>query len=108
MLQSDTSVIVTAAAADRTSFGCQADADWTFFGDALINQAMRKAQPMPAAAAEAQRLIAEWERKGKLEPSNPQVAVGAGAQRWLAAIEARVPKTASAPVGRPAVTLLDP
>jgi hypothetical protein len=108
MLQSDTSIIVTAASADRTSFGCQADADWTFFGDALINQAMRKAQPMPAAAAEAQRLIAGWERKGKLEPSNPQVAIGAGAQRWLAAIEARVPKTASAPVGRPAITLLDP
>lgn len=108
MLQSDTSVIVTAAAADRTSFGCQADADWTFFGDALINQAMRKPQPTPVAAAEAQRLIAGWERKGRLEPSNPQVAVGAGARRWLAAIEARMPGTATAPVGRPAVTLLDP
>lgn len=108
MLQSETSVIVTAASADRTSFGCQADADWTFFGDALINQAMRKPQPLPAAAAEAQRLIAGWERTGRLEPSNPQLAIGTGAKRWLAAIEARVPRMPSEPVGRPAITLLDP
>lgn len=107
MLQSDTTAIVTAAAADRTSFGCQADADWTFFGDALINQALRKPQPLPAAAAEAQRLIAGWERQGRLEPSNPQVAIGAGAQRWLAALDARTPRTASARTGRPAITLLE-
>src|SRR6185503_17422284 len=40
-LQSDTGAIVTAASADRSSFGCVAENDWTFFGDALINHAMR-------------------------------------------------------------------
>jgi hypothetical protein len=29
-LQSDTTAIVTAASADRTSFGCAAENDWTF------------------------------------------------------------------------------
>ena len=108
MLQSDTTAIVTAAAADRTSFGCQADADWTFFGDALVNQALRKPQSLPAAAAEAQRLIADWERKGRLEPSNPQVAIGAGAARWLAALDARMPRAAGERTGRPAISLLEP
>ena len=103
MLQSDTTAIVTASSADRSSFGCQAENDWTFFGDALVNRALRKRQPLATAAAEAQATIASWERREKLDASRPQVAIGAGATRWLAALEARMPATNGAPVGRPAV-----
>jgi hypothetical protein len=103
MLQSDTTAIVTASSADRSSFGCQAENDWTFFGDALVNRALRKRQPLATAAAEAQATIAGWERREKLDASRPQVAIGAGATRWLAALEARMPATNGAPVGRPAV-----
>ncbi|MFX5684818.1 C13 family peptidase, partial [Acinetobacter baumannii] len=53
VLASDDTAVLTAASSDRTSFGCQADADWTFFGDALVNHALRKAQPLDAAAREA-------------------------------------------------------
>jgi hypothetical protein len=105
MLQSDATAIVTAAAADKPSFGCQADNDWTFFGDALLNRALRKPQPFARAVAEAQGLIAGWEREGRLDPSGPQVQIGAGATRWLAALEARLP-VASQPVGRPATDVL--
>lgn len=107
MLQSDTTAIVTASAADRSSFGCQAENDWTFFGDALVNRALRKRQPLAQAAAEAQATIAGWERREKLDPSRPQVAVGDGAARWLAALEARMPASIGAPVGRPAVAIPD-
>jgi hypothetical protein len=103
MLQSDTTAIVTASSADRSSFGCQAENDWTFFGDALVNRALRKRQPLATAAAEAQATIAGWERREKLDASRPQVAIGAGATRWLAALEARMPAANGAPVGRPAV-----
>ena len=103
MLQSDTTAIVTASSADRSSFGCQAENDWTFFGDALVNRALRKRQPLATAAAEAQATIAGWERREKLDASRPQVAIGLGATRWLAALEARMPATSGAPVGRPAV-----
>lgn len=106
MLQSDTTAIVTASAADRTSFGCQADSDWTFFGDALVNRALRKPQPLAHAAAEARAAIAGWEKDGGIEPSLPQVSIGAGAGRWLAALDARAPRMAGAPVGRPAITQL--
>ena len=105
LLASDTTAILTAASADRTSFGCQADQDWTFFGDATINHALRKPQPFAAAAAEATGLIGSWEGQGQLTPSQPQLSVGAGAQRWLAALEAHLPP-ATASIGRPATGAL--
>lgn len=106
ILSSDTTAIITAASSERTSFGCQSDNDWTFFGDALINRALRKPQPLAAAAAEATRTIAGWEREASLEPSEPQVSIGKGAVRWLAMLDARAPALASAPIGRPANALL--
>ncbi|UVO49614.1 C13 family peptidase [Sphingomonas sp. SUN019] len=104
-LSSDTTAILTASSADRTSFGCQADSDWTFFGDALINQALRKPQPLAAAASEAGALVASWEKTGKLKPSEPQVSIGDGAKAWIAALERALP-AASAPVGTPAINVL--
>lgn len=101
LLASDTTAILTAASADRTSFGCQADQDWTFFGDAVVNHALRKPQAFAAAATEATGLIGGWEGQGQLTPSQPQLSVGAGARAWLAALEARLPP-ATPLVGRPA------
>ncbi|HEX8387377.1 MAG TPA: C13 family peptidase, partial [Sphingomonas sp.] len=106
MMMGTETAIITASAADRTSFGCQADSDWTFFGDALINQALRKPQPLARAVGEARGLIAGWERRGELEPSNPQASIGPGAARWLAQLERDLPSGTS-PVGRPAVTQLE-
>lgn len=102
----DTAVL-TAASADRTSFGCRADSDWTFFGDALVNHALRKAQSLDAAGHEAAALIAGWEAQGKLVPSQPQMEIGASAAAWLAILDRRTPRETTAPVGRPAVTLLE-
>ena len=102
-LQSETSAIVTAAASDRSSFGCLAENDWTFFGDAMINHALRKAQPLAAAFAEANGLVAGWEAQFRTRPSMPQFSLGAGTARWLAALERRTPRAATQPVGRPAV-----
>jgi hypothetical protein len=102
-LQSDTTAMVTAASSDRSSFGCVADNDWTFFGDAMINHALRKPQPLRAAFTEANALISGWEAQFPVRPSQPQVSIGTGAERWLAALDRRLPPTASPPVGRPAV-----
>lgn len=102
-LQSETSAIVTAAAFDRSSFGCLAENDWTFFGDAMINRALRKAQPLAAAFAEAQGLVSGWEVQFQVQPSMPQIFLGAGVARWLDPLERRTPRTATQPVGRPAL-----
>jgi hypothetical protein len=101
-LQSATTAIVTAAASDRSSFGCVAENDWTFFGDAMINHALRKPQPLAAAFLEANTLVSDWETRGMMAPSLPQLSIGADTARWLGALERRMPATATQPAGRPA------
>ena len=102
-LADDNSVIVTAASSNRPSFGCTPGNDWTFFGDALVNNAMRKPQPMTKAAEEATALISGWESKLSLDASNPQVSIGDNTAKWLAALETQMPKTETVKVGRPAI-----
>ncbi|HEY5712878.1 MAG TPA: C13 family peptidase [Allosphingosinicella sp.] len=101
-LQSATSAIVTASSSERTSFGCAAENDWTFFGDAMINHALRGPRPLGAAFAEASSLIMVWEAQVRTMPSQPQIFLGAGTARWLGTLEQRLPP-ATAPTGRPAL-----
>jgi Peptidase C13 family len=76
-LATDTTVIMTAAAPDRSSFGCQPQNNWTFFGDAYLNQSVRNGGDMIEAFDVAKRLISRWEREQNLSPpSNPQIFVG--------------------------------
>ncbi|MFN3620327.1 C13 family peptidase [Sphingorhabdus sp.] len=103
LLTNDETVIVTAASSQRTSFGCAPGNDWTFFGDALMNNAFRKPQKFDDAMAEAVGLISEWEGALKLTPSRPQVFVGDNARLWLDALELKMPRTPTARVGRPAI-----
>ncbi len=105
VLSGEDAAVLTASAGDRTSFGCKADNDWTFFGDALVNNALRRHQPLADAGAEAARLIADWEGRGRLTPSLPQTFVGARAAAWLAVLDKRAPKLVTAPVGTPSVAL---
>jgi hypothetical protein len=102
LLYGEGTALFTAASANRTSFGCAADNDWTFFGDAMINHALRKPQPLAAASGEAVRLIAGWEGAKHYQPSYPQVSIGGGVDAWLKPLEARMPRDPTAPVGRPA------
>jgi hypothetical protein len=102
ILQSERTAIVTAAAYDRTSFGCAAENDWTFFGDAMINHALRKPQPLAAAFAEANGLVTDWEGQMQVRPSGPQSSIGPGTARWLGALERTLPP-ATEPTGRPAL-----
>ncbi len=102
MASADTAIL-TAAASERNSFGCEPQNDWTFYGDAMINRAMRQPVPLSEVASEVNRTIAEWESGRRLLASLPQTSIGAGVSDWLPALEARMPQVATAPVGRPAV-----
>jgi hypothetical protein len=62
MGDADTAVL-TAAAADKTSFGCQPNRDWTYFGDALFNHALRSGAPLLESYDTALNLIDSWENK---------------------------------------------
>lgn len=87
-LMDDRTMVLTAATHDRTSFGCQPENDWTFFGDALFNQNLRNGGSILTAFDRAKVLIAQWERERNLTPpSNPQRFVGARAEQMVSQAE---------------------
>ncbi|MEE9433428.1 MAG: C13 family peptidase [Sphingorhabdus sp.] len=105
-LLDDDSVVITAASSVRPSFGCNPGNDWTFFGDALINQSMRQGLSLTATKEIAFRKISEWELGNGLTPSEPQYYAGANASKWLSALERKMPKARTKPVGTPAIAAL--
>jgi hypothetical protein len=82
--------IVTAASADRTSFGCAPERDWTYFGDAFFSRALAKGIGLKAAFKEAQTTILSWEKRDNVLSSDPQIKVGRLADFWLSKLEAGV------------------
>lgn len=72
----DNTIVMTAADATHTSFGCAADRDWTYFGDAFFNRSLVPGVDFHQAFDSARKLIREWEINEKLEPSNPQGRFG--------------------------------
>ncbi len=75
-LASPDTLVITAADATHTSFGCQPEARWTYFGDAFFNQALRRDRSILRAFADARTLIAAREAAQGFPPSNPQMAGG--------------------------------
>jgi Peptidase C13 family len=86
-LMNPQTVVLTASAPDRSSFGCQADRDWTFFGDAFFNQSVRSGGSLLAAFDHSKTLISQWESARNFTPSNPQRFVGARGAAVVAAAE---------------------
>jgi hypothetical protein len=75
-LAGPTSLVITAARADRSSFGCEDRRRWTYFGDAYFNRALRTETSFRKAFERAKRLIALWEVRDGLGRSLPQLAGG--------------------------------
>ena len=91
-LKSDTTLVITAADAQHTSFGCGSESDFTYFGKAYFDQALRKRPSFIAAFDDARRIIEARERgEGKM-PSNPQMYVGKAMKEKLAGFEAQLAK----------------
>jgi Peptidase C13 family len=76
-------LVITAADASHSSFGCQDGAQWTYFGDALFNVAMRRATTLREAFDLARTLVRERELRNGFEPSNPQLAGGENIEQHL-------------------------
>ncbi len=89
-LKDDHTLIITAARADRTSFGCADDADFTYFGRAYFQRALAHTSSFTEAFAKAQALVAEWETRDHETHSEPQIAssplIEAKLARWREAL----------------------
>lgn len=106
VLASPTTVVATAASDMNSSFGCTAGNDWTFFGYALIDLAMRQPDTFVRQFRRAQVMILGWEKQLGIERSNPQFSAGRDTAGWLGALDSHAPEAAGAPIGRPPSELL--
>src|SRR6202034_4679823 len=71
-LKDPNTVLITAAAADKTSFGCSDDRDLTYFGEAFYRDALPRAKDLQDAFALTRSGSATRERAEGVTPSDPQ------------------------------------
>lgn len=90
-LANDNSIVLTAADSWSTSFGCAAQREWTYFGDAFFRQSVRPGIDLMRAFDNARTLVRGWEMMDHAPPSNPQGHFG------TALIEKLAPFFAAAP-----------
>ncbi|MCY1162355.1 Peptidase C13 family protein [compost metagenome] len=89
-LQDDNTLIITASAADRASFGCSNEADYTYFGRAFFDQSMREQTSVSAAFEQAKATVAQWESAQGFEASEPQWSIGKNMEFMLPQLEQRL------------------
>jgi hypothetical protein len=77
-------IVLTAAAADRTSFGCSDDRDLTYFGEAFYRDALPRASSLEQAFALTRTAIAAREQAEQVTPSDPQAWFGSRIAQRLA------------------------
>jgi hypothetical protein len=72
-LKDERTLIMTASRADRVSFGCSEEANFTYFGDALFAQALNQTDDLEQAFKLARATVAERELADSFEASEPQI-----------------------------------
>ena len=75
-LRDDNTIIITASAAERTSFGCETGRDFTYFGEAYFRDALARTRSFTQAFELAKSTVARREAEEHLTPSLPQMWVG--------------------------------
>lgn len=75
-LQSPDTLIITASSADRASFGCSNEAEYTYFGKAFFDEALRSEHGFKPAFDKASLQISKWEQLQGFPASQPQFKLG--------------------------------
>lgn len=108
-LRDDSTMVLTSARADRTSFGCGTESDITYFGKAFLAEALNRTTSLPEAFDIAAGTLAEWEAADQVEHSEPQIATSASIEhkleQWRAQLPQRPPLWFAAPEPPQAPTL---
>ncbi len=89
-LANDTTLIMTAARHDRTSFGCGHENRFTYFGKAYFDVALRKSFSFTDAFASARKAIQDRENAERLKHSLPQISLGKAIAPKLETLERRL------------------
>jgi hypothetical protein len=91
------SLVISASRDDRNSHGCSHEADWTFFGRAFFDEALRGTRAFETAFEQARIAVAEREAAENFAASEPQIAVGNGIRVALRAVERRLERGGRSP-----------
>jgi hypothetical protein len=94
-------MVITAARADRPSFGCGAESNITYFGRAFMVEALNQTQDFAQAFKLARKVVTQREKAEHHEPSYPQIQVGEIAASALRRWQATLPKGAPVVLFRP-------
>ncbi len=86
-LEDEHSIVLAAAAADRTSFGCTNDRDLTYFGEAFYRDALPRAATLHDAFMRARKAIGRREHRERMRPSRPTAFFGAALRAKLEPFE---------------------
>ncbi len=101
-LADEHTIVITAASADRQSFGCSNTAEFTYFGRAYFDQALRETRSFTAAFERARELVAQREQAEKVSPpSLPQMQVGGAIRAHLEKLEERLARSGAPTVAAP-------
>lgn len=73
LLKDDKTLVMTAARADRVSFGCSEENDFTYFGRALFADAFSETDDLQRAFELAKVKVAEREKAEDFQASEPQL-----------------------------------
>ncbi len=82
-LKDEHTLIITAADAVHESFGCSYGEEFTWFGKAYFNEALRSTYSFTDAFTRARETIRKGEKERGETPSNPQIWVGEDMKRKL-------------------------
>ena len=97
-LKSPETLVITASAANKSSFGCSNEAEYTYFGQAFFAESLPKLRRFRPAFEAASKRIAEREKMMGFETSEPQLVLGE-------AIKARLPEFENSLKPLPAVVI---
>jgi hypothetical protein len=89
-LKDPDTLVMTAADAKHTSFGCGDDSEYTYFSRALFDEALRQTHSFADAFVMARAWIREREVREGLDPSNPQMSMGAALAQKLPVLQRRL------------------
>lgn len=89
-LQTPDTLVITAATADKPSFGCTDDADLTYFGRAFFDEALRRESSLRAAYEDSLLTLREREEAQGYGHSYPQWSIGDRLAADLPGLEKRL------------------
>lgn len=100
-LEDEQTIVITAAASTRTSFGCSDKRDLTYFGEAFFRDALPYSTYLRAAFDYARKEVRRREKEIRVAPSLPQAFFGELMEQKLRAFEQlRAPLPHAADQGR--------